>query len=88
MSPQNILRSMPFETDELILDNIKNLYYLRFLLSYDGFEHSLRELCVVSTSRYYSDLISNNEIERWDYTPMQEFMVKDILKPEYKYDVF
>ena len=88
MSPQNILRSMPFETDELILDNIKNLYYLRFLLSYDGFEHSLRELCVVSTSRYYSDLVSNNEIERWDYTPMQEFMVKDILKPEYKYDVF
>ncbi len=88
MSPQNILRSMPFETDELILDNISNLYYLRFLLSYPDFEHSLRELCVVSTSRYYSELVDNNGIERWNYTPMQEFMVNNILKPDYKYDVF
>lgn len=88
MSPQNILRSMPFETEEIILDNIKNLYYLRFLLSHDDFYHSLRELCVVSTSRYFPSLCKSNMISLWDSTPMQEFMAKDLLKPAYKYDVF
>lgn len=88
MSPQNILRSMPFETDILILDNIRNLYYLRFLLSYDGFYHSMRELCVVSTSRYYKGLVKDCKIGNWDHTPMQEFMVGNFIKEEYKYDVF
>ena len=88
LSPQNILRSMPFETDELILDNIHNLYYLRFLLSNKDFYHSMRELCVVSTSRYYNSLIERGKIHNWDYTPMQEFMVDNFTKKEYKYDVF
>ncbi len=88
MSPQNILRSMPFETDILILDNIRNLYYLRFLLSNKGFYHSMRELCVVSTSKYYKALVENNKIGNWDYTPMQEFMVNGFIKEAYKYDVF
>lgn len=88
MSPQNILRSMPFETDILILDNIQNLYYLRFLLSNKGFSHSMRELCVVSTSRYYKGLVESNRICNWDSTPMQEFMVDNFIKQEYKYDVF
>lgn len=88
MSPQNILRSMPFETDSIILDNIQNLYYLRFLLSHKNFYHSLRELCVVSTSRYYNSLVKNGKITDWDYTPMQEYMPETLLKPIYKYDVF
>lgn len=88
MSPQNILRSLPFETDELILESINNLYFLRFLLSKKGFEHSLRLLCVVSTSRYYSRLVDAGEIDKWNYTPMQEFMIDDFIKAQYKYDVF
>lgn len=88
MSPQNILRSMPFETDTLILDNISNLYYLRFLLSEEGFYHSMRQLCVVSTSRYYNGLVQKGKIGNWNYTPMQEFMVNNFIKEEYKYDVF
>lgn len=88
MSPQNILRSMPFETEAIILDSIKNLYYLRFLLSNESFCHSLRELCVVSTSRYYKSLFESGELQLWNSSPMQEFMVTDLIKPEYKYDVF
>lgn len=88
MYPQNILRSMPFETDVLILENIQNLFYLRFLLKYDSFYHSLRELCVMSTSRDYKTLTDSNRIQDWDYTPMQEFMPASLLKPEYTYDVF
>ena len=88
MYPQNILRSMPFETNSLILDNIQNLFYLRFLLKYDLFYHSLRELCVVSTSRDYEILTNSNRIHDWDYTPMQEFMPDSLLKPIYAYDVF
>lgn len=88
LSYQNILRSMPFETDQIVLDNINNLYYLRFLLSHEGFRHSLRELCVVSTSRYFNYLSKIGRIDEWDSTPMQEYMVDDLIKPEYKYDVF
>ncbi len=88
LSPQNILRSMPFETDSIVLDNIKNLYYLRFLLANKNFRHSLRELCVVSTSKYYEQLSESNRLSEWDSTPMQEYMVDDLIKPEYKYDVF
>lgn len=88
MTPQNILRSMPFETDSLILDNIRNLYYLRFLLSNKEFYHSMRELCVVSTSRYFKGLIENGTIGNWDYTPMLEFMVDGFIKEDYRYDVF
>lgn len=88
LTPQNILRSMPFETDEIILDNIKNLYFLRFLIGTGKFTHSLRELCVVSTSKYYKGFVQNGKISEWDSTPMQEFMVSNLLKKEYKYDVF
>lgn len=88
MSPQNILRSMPFETEAIILENIRNLYYLRFLLSHSGFYHWLRELCVVSTSRYFNSLRESGRLQLWDSTPMQEFMVADLIKPLYKYDVF
>lgn len=88
MSPQNILRSMPFETEAIILDNIKNLYYLRFFLSNEGFCHSLRELCVVSSSRYYKSLFESGKLQLWDSSPMQEFMATNLIKPEYKYDVF
>lgn len=88
MSPQNILRSMPFETEAIILDNILFLYFLRFLLSNEGFSHSLRELCVVSTSRYYKPLLESGKLQLWDSTPMQEFMPLDLIKPDYKYDVF
>lgn len=88
LTPQNILRSMPFETDEIILDNIKNLYFLRFLIGTGKFTHSLRELCVVSTSRYFKSFLKNGKLAEWDSTPMQDFMVSDLLKKEYKYDVF
>lgn len=88
LSNQNILRSMPFETDAIVLDNINNLYYLRFLLSHIEFRHSLRELCVVSTSRYFNLLRKNGRLMDWNYTPMQEYMVDDLIKPEYRYDVF
>lgn len=88
MSPQNILRSMPFETDELILDNIHNLYYLRFLLSEEGFCHSMRQLCVVSSSKYYPGFVESGKIRDWDYTPMKEFMVENFIKEDYRYDVF
>lgn len=88
MSPQNILRSMPFETDEIVLDCIKNLYYLRFLLSDDRFTHSLRELCIVSTSRYFEQIKQTDNLILWDTTPMQEYMIENYIKAEYKYDVF
>lgn len=88
LSYQNVLYSMPFETDQIILDNVHNLYYSRFLLANEGFRHSLRDLCVVSTSPYYTQLINSGRLSEWDATPMQEFMVTDLIKPEYKYDVF
>lgn len=88
MSYQNVLYSMPFENDSIILDNINNLYFLRFLLANKGFRHSLRDLCVVSTSRYYSQLLESGKLSDWDSTPMQEYMVANLIKPEYKYDVF
>lgn len=88
MAQQNILRSMPFESDELILENIKNLYYLRFLLSYDTFCHSMRQLCIVSTSRYYKEFVNSGMITEWNYTPMKEFMVDDFIKKAYSHDVF
>ncbi len=88
MAQQNILRSMPFESDELILENIKNLYYLRFLLNYDTFCHSMRQLCIVSTSRYYKDFVDRGKISDWDYTPMKEFMIDNFIKKEYSHDVF
>lgn len=88
LTPQNILRSMPFETDEIVLDNIRNLYFLRFLLGTKKFTHSLRELCVVSTSRYFKYFVQNGKLSDWDSTPMQDFMVSNMIKKEYKYDVF
>lgn len=88
LTPQNILRSMPFETDEIVLDNIRNLYFLRFLIGTKKFTHSLRELCIVSTSKYFKSFVQNGKLAEWDSTPMQEFMVSNMLKKEYKYDVF
>jgi hypothetical protein len=79
---------MPFETDEIVLDNIRNLYFLRFLLGTKKFTHSLRELCVVSTSRYFKYFVQNGKLSDWDSTHMQDFMVSNMIKKEYKYDVF
>ena len=32
--------------------------------------------------------MKNGKLAEWDSTPMQDFMVSDLLKKEYKYDVF
>lgn len=88
MAQQNILRSMPFESDELILENIKNLYYLRFLLNCDTFRHSMRQLCIVSTSRYFKEFVDSGKVLDWNYTPMKEFMIDNFIKKEYSHDVF
>lgn len=87
MSEQNILRSLPFENEQIILENICNLFYLRFLLAEPWYRHSMRELCIVSTSplfRYYSD---NGRLDEFDKTFIDPYIPKGIIKPQYAFDV-
>lgn len=71
----NLIMNLPEETESVLLTTLKNLEYLRFILSPNHFMHVYTTLWIKRSSKYYEDKTSINPAEGWmigkdfDYIP-------------------
>lgn len=80
----NLIKDIPDETTEDIIDSINNLYFLRFLIT-KGFRLSIFPLSIRKTSKYYSFFRRNNRLGEW-YSAYEPF-VSSVLR-QHKFVLF
>ena len=52
-------------TEDILIDGINNLFYMRFILSSKKFHHNISFLSVSTSSRYFKFLESNKLLDNW-----------------------
>lgn len=82
----NNIINMPDETTEDIIEAISNLKFQRFFLHYLNFSHTLVQLHVNSSSRYYSKI--KNEKALWRFSEIAYFFMKTLIEEKYWWDIF
>ena len=83
----NVLRGLLEETDNDIFESIDNLHFLRFVLDKGYFQHSISQLAIGKSSKYYKDICNTNEYHK--YTDViTELMSEDFLSKEDRDTIF
>jgi radical SAM superfamily enzyme YgiQ (UPF0313 family) len=81
-SQVNIIRGVPDETTEDVLESIRNLHFLRFYLSVDGakFVHFLGEFGLYKGADYYKFLSGKKEINEYNGNIFSHYLPESYLK--------
>lgn len=80
----NILRGLFDETDEDILEAIKNVHFLRFY----KYEHNISSLAINDASRYYKE-ISEDELDADSYTDsIKEMLPNSYVSNEFSHSIY
>jgi len=75
------------ETEEDIIESIKNLHFLRFYLSTKKISHTKNPLAISSTSQYYK-IIPQDELDHWHINILGTYLPKDYFKMIDSYRLF
>ena len=86
ISGMNIIKNIPDETDEDILEGIDNIRYMRFYLDNKLFKHHVAPLHINSQSRYYKEL-NENQINNWSENFFYDYMPEEFWVETNKYDL-
>ena len=88
ISGLNVLQSLLEETVEDIFEAINNLYHLRFFLSAKVIKHNVTGLAISKSSRYYSKLVNNNNLYKWNKNRLVDILPNDYFSHNDKYCLF
>lgn len=82
-----VIRGLLEETDDAISEGINNLYFLRFFLQNDHFEHNMSNLGIMKSSRYF-DEIDENELNKWNMNPLFKLLPESYIDVKDRFDLF
>jgi radical SAM superfamily enzyme YgiQ (UPF0313 family) len=82
-----VIRGLLEETDNAISEGINNLYFLRFFLQNDHFEHNMSNLGIMKSSRYF-DEIDENELNKWNQNPLFKLLPESYIDVKDRFDLF
>jgi radical SAM superfamily enzyme YgiQ (UPF0313 family) len=81
----NVLMGLIEETSEDIIEAIDNLYYMRFFLEKNYFEHNISQLAIARSSRYYNEI---KDLNNWNLHPFSELLPNNYIDKNDLFDVF
>ncbi len=85
----NIMRGIVGETEDDVLQSIKNLHFLRFFIrrGEPGFSHIIRELRLQGNTRFFH-LIDKEERKKWNFNFITHLLPGSFIEEAQRFDVF
>jgi len=88
-SGANIMRGIIGETEDDVLQSIKNLHFLRFFISREEpvFLHNIRQLRLQGSTRFFH-LVDNEERKKWNFNFITHLLPGPFIEEDQRFDLF
>jgi|GEM_PF-741533 len=83
----NLIRGIPHETEEDVLESIDNLHFLRFFLDQGKFYHEFQELAVYGGSKYHA-MLSDQDKTRYIDNFYAHFLPQAFITSDCRFNLF
>jgi hypothetical protein len=84
----HVIRNLLEETNDDIIEGIKNLYYLRFFLDNTRFKHHMVNLRIAKKSPYYKTACKQGLINKYQNSSISNFLPSNYINTEDQFVLF